>query len=197
MAKLYFKYGTMNSGKSNALINTVYNYQHQVDNHGQAKECMVYTTTQDTRSGHKRIQSRPGGSIKAQYVTSKLFDEVEAKSTHTKIYAVLVDESQFLSKEQVLMLARVVDILHIPVLCYGLKTDFQGNLFEGSATLLAFADALDEQKTICFQCGNRKATLNLRLDSEGHAVKDGKQIEAGDSYIPVCRKCFILAQGED
>lgn len=186
MAQLYFKHGTMSSGKSVDLIITAYNYENQ------NKGILVYTSSLDTRSGYKLIESRTGHSWKANYVPSNakdLYDDIKGQVSSKKIYCVLVDEAQFLNKEQIITLANIVDDFDIPVICYGLKNDFQNNLFEGSATLLAYADKIEPLKTICYVC-NRKATMNLRLNN-GKAIYHGEQIMVGDEeYIPVCRKCY-------
>lgn len=186
MAKLYFKYGTMSSGKSLDLITTAYNYEKQ------NKRILVYTSSIDTRSGFKKIESRTGHFWDANYIPSDanlLYKKVSEEITKHKIYCLLVDESQFLSKEQIIVLANIVDDFDIPVICWGLKNDFQNNLFEGSATLLAYADKIEYLKTICVLC-NKKAVMNLRTNN-GKAVYSGEQILVGDTdYVPVCRKCY-------
>lgn len=189
MAQLYFNYGPMNSGKSQALINTVYNYRNQADK-GKGKKCLVYTTPQDTRSGKHLIKSRTGASIMANYISDDIYQQIKEETLKGKVYAVVIDECQFLSRRQVMELTRVVDELNIPVICFGLKTDFQNHLFEGSTALLEMAEKINETKTICFVCSERKAILNVRLDSEGNAVSAGETVQAGDNYIPVCRKCY-------
>lgn len=186
MAQLYFKYGTMSSGKSLDLITTAYNYEKQ------NKRILVFTSSIDTRSGFKKIKSRTGHSWDANYIPSDTLDfynMIKHEHEKEKIYCILVDESQFLNKEQIVMLSKIVDDLNIPVICWGLKNDFQNNLFEGTATLLAYADKIESLKTICFVC-DRKATMNLRLNN-GKAVYHGEQIMVGDEeYIPVCRNCY-------
>jgi len=187
MAKLYFYYASMNAGKSTVLLQTDFNYRER----GMAT--MLYTAGIHDRSGYGIIDSRIG--IKASANTfdaaSDLRAEVEARRLSGPLHCVLVDEAQFLSRGQVLQLASVCDELDVPVLAYGLRTDFQGNLFEGSATLLALADKLVELKAIC-ECG-RKATMNLRVDAEGRAVRAGAQTEIGgnDRYIALCRRHFM------
>lgn len=186
MAQLYFKYGTMSSGKSLDLITTAYNYEKQ------NKRILVFTSSIDTRSGFKKIKSRTGHSWDANYIpldTLDFYNMIRHEHKKEKIYCILVDEAQFLNKEQIVMLSKIVDDLNIPVICWGLKNDFQNNLFEGTATLLAYADKIESLKTICFVC-DRKATMNLRLNN-GKAVYHGEQIMVGDEeYIPVCRNCY-------
>lgn len=198
MAQLYFNYGPMNSGKSQNLINTVYNYRNQsVD--GKSKKCLVFTTPQDTRSGLHEIKSRTGASVMAEYINDGVYSVVKNEANKEKVYAVVVDEAQFLSHYQVQELTRIVDELNIPVICFGLKTTFQNKLFEGSEALLEYADKLNETKTICFQCSVNKATMNIRLDGDGKPVAEGATVVAGDNYIPVCRKCYkkLLDSWED
>ncbi len=150
---------------------------------------LVYTAAIDDRFGIGKVASRIGISQEAQlfYKTTDLFQEIQRHHQHEKLHCILVDEAQFLTKDQVYQLTEVVDKLHIPVLCYGLRTDFQAELFEGSRYLLAWADQLEELKTICY-CG-RKANFVIRLNAQGDAVKDGAQIQIGgnDSYLSVCR----------
>src|SRR4051812_8580889 len=187
MAKLYFYYASMNAGKSTVLLQADFNYRER----GMAT--MLYTAAVHDRAGFGIIESRIGLQKKANVFepATDIRAEVEEELARRHIHCVLVDEAQFLSREQVLQLASVCDELDVPVLAYGLRTDFQGNLFEGSATLLALADKLVELKAIC-ECG-RKATMNLRVDSEGHAVRAGEQTEIGgnDRYIALCRRHFI------
>ncbi len=190
MAKLYFYYSAMNAGKSTVLLQSSYNYQER------GMETLVYTPKFDTRFGEALVASRIG--LKAEAISfeanTDLFKDVEKhlKREGHKIRCVLVDEAQFLTREQVDQLATVVDKLRIPVLTYGLRTDFRGELFEGSARLLALADEVNEIKTIC-HCGS-KATMVLRVDEEGRAVKTGAQVEIGgnDRYVSVCRKHFMI-----
>jgi thymidine kinase len=161
---------------------------------------MLWTASFDDRAGAGTIGSRialnaPANSYDAGI---DLFDAVSEELKKRALHCVLVDEAQFLTRDHVLQLCRVADDLPIPVLCYGLRTDFQGNLFEGSAALLALADALVELKAVC-ECG-RKATMNLRVDAEGHAVAAGAQTEVGgnDRYVALCRRHFFerLKEGE-
>lgn len=189
MAKFYFNYGTMNSGKSQNLINTVYNYRNQSTD-GKPKKCLVYTTPQDTRSGKHMIKARNGACLIANYINKDIFGTIKKENSVEQVYAVVVDEAQFLTKFEVEELSRVVDKLNIPVICFGLRTDFQNNLFEGTKALFEYADKLTEIKTICFKCSTNKATMNIRLNKLGEPVADGSQVEAGDNYIPVCRKCY-------
>ncbi|HHF3827445.1 thymidine kinase [Haemophilus influenzae] len=183
MAKLYFYYSTMNAGKSTTLLQSSYNYRERDMN------TLVYTAAIDDRFGVGKVTSRIGISQDAFLFRSEtnLFDEINAHLKKEKVHCVLVDEAQFLNKQQVYQLSNVVDKLKIPVLCYGLRTDFQAELFEGSKYLLAWADQLEELKTICY-CG-RKANFVLRLNDQGEVIKEGAQIQIGgnDSYLSVCR----------
>ena len=183
MAKLYFYYSTMNAGKSTTLLQSSYNYRERNMN------TLVYTAAIDDRFGVGQVTSRIGISERANTFTrnTNLLAEIEQHLAQEPLHCILVDEAQFLTKEQVYQLSDVVDKLHIPVLCYGLRTDFQAELFEGSRYLLAWADQLEELKTICY-CG-RKANFVLRLNEQGEVVKQGDQIQIGgtDSYLSVCR----------
>lgn len=153
---------------------------------------LVYTAAIDDRFGVGRVTSRIGISREALLFQrdSNLWQEIKQHLQQQKLHCVLVDEAQFLTKEQVYQLGDVVDKLNIPVLCYGLRTDFQANLFEGSQYLLAWADQLEELKTICY-CG-RKANFVLRLNENGDVVKQGEQIQIGgnDRYLSVCRRHY-------
>ena len=186
MAKLYFYYSAMNAGKSTTLLQSSYNYRERGMN------TLILQPEIDTRFGAGKVASRIG--IEAQAVTfstaDNLLSKVGAVHAHSPLHCVLVDEAQFLTKQQVRQLSDVCDSLDVPVLAYGLRTDFQGNLFEGSRHLLAWADTLSEIKTIC-HCG-RKATMVLRIDAEGKAIKDGNQVQIGgnDRYLSVCRMHF-------
>jgi thymidine kinase len=163
-------------------------------------ETMLWTADLDDRSGAGTIGSRNGLEAGAHPHPDdiSLFDAIVAELIKRKLHCILVDEAQFLTRDHVLQLCRIADELSIPVLCYGLRTDFQGKLFPGSAALLALADALIELKAVC-ECG-RKATMNLRVDSEGHAVAAGAQTEIGgnDRYVALCRRHFMerLREGE-
>lgn len=183
MAKLYFYYSTMNAGKSTTLLQSSYNYRERNMN------TLVYTAAIDDRFGAGRVTSRIGISEQANTFArdTDLFVEIQQHITKEPLHCILVDEAQFLTKAQVYQLSDVVDNLKIPVLCYGLRTDFQAELFEGSRYLLAWADQLEELKTICY-CG-RKANFVLRLNEQGEVVKQGDQIQIGgnDSYLSVCR----------
>jgi thymidine kinase len=187
MAKLYFYYSAMNAGKSTTLLQSSFNYQERGMN------TMLFTADLDKRFGEHRVASRIGLEADAQTFaeTTNLFVEVAEELRSKPVHCIFVDEAQFLKKEQVFQLASVCDSLKIPVLCYGLRTDFQAELFEGSKHLLAIADILEELKTIC-TCGS-KATMNLRIDGNGNAVRDGAQTEIGgnDRYIAMCRKHFM------
>jgi thymidine kinase len=186
MAKLYFYYSSMNAGKSTVLLQSSYNYRER------GMHTLMLVPAVDNRAGVGRIQSRIGLSADASAFTAadNLLERVRAEHVARPLACVLVDEAQFLSREQARQLSDVVDALDIPVLCYGLRTDFQGNLFAGSAALLAWADTLTEIKTIC-HCG-RKATMVLRVDAAGKVVREGAQIEIGgnDRYVSVCRRHF-------
>jgi thymidine kinase len=194
VAKLYFYYAAMNAGKSTTLIQADYNYRER------GMETMLWTAAHDDRSGAGTIGSRVALSAPASTYSPEidLFTAVADELKKRKLDCVLVDEAQFLTRDHVLQLCRVTDDLGIPVLCYGLRTDFQGNLFEGSAALLALADNMGELKAVC-ECG-RKATMNLRVDAEGHAVAAGAQTEIGgnDRYVALCRRHFFerLKEGE-
>ncbi|MDE4023071.1 thymidine kinase [Glaesserella parasuis] len=183
MAKLYFYYSAMNAGKSTTLLQSSYNYQERGMN------TLVYTAAIDDRYGVGNVPFRIGISQDARLFKndSNLFDEITAYIADEKLHCILIDEAQFLTKQQVYQLTEVVDKLKIPVLCYGLRTDFQSELFEGSRYLLAWADQLEELKTICY-CGH-KAGFVIRMNEKGEAVKDGDQIQIGgnDSYLSVCR----------
>ena len=187
MAKLYFYYASMNAGKSTTLLQADFNYRER------GMQTMLYTAAFDDRVGCGTIGSRIGLETMAHTYepASDLRAEVEAELKKRKVDCILVDEAQFLTRVQVLQLASICDELKIPVLAYGLRTDFQGNLFEGSGALLALADSLVELKAIC-DCG-RKATMNLRVDAEGRAVKAGEQTEIGgnDRYVALCRRHFM------
>lgn len=189
MAQLYFYYSAMNAGKSTSLLQSSYNY------HERGMKTVIYTAEIDNRFGHGKVSSRIGLSAEALLYRpgTDIAKQVEEIHSRTKIHCVLVDESQFLTREQVRQLTLVTDLLDIPVLCYGLRTDFRGELFEGSQYLLAWADKLVELKTIC-HCG-RKASMVLRLDSEGKPFKEGEQVVIGgnERYISVCRKHYWQA----
>jgi thymidine kinase len=186
MAKLYFYYAAMNAGKSTTLLQADYNYRER------GMSTMLWTANLDDRAGVGTIGSRIALSAPAHTFLPdiSLFDAIVKELIKRRLDCLLVDEAQFLTRDHVLQLCRIADELSIPVLCYGLRTDFQGNLFPGSAALLALADSLIELKAVC-ECG-RKATMNLRVDAEGHAVAAGAQTEIGgnDRYVALCRRHF-------
>jgi len=192
MAKLYFYYASMNAGKSTILLQTAFNYRER------GMEPMLWTAAIHDRSGFGIIDSRIGITAQANAFepASDLRGETEAELARGPVDCILIDEAQFLTRAQVHQLAAICDELDIPVLTYGLRTDFQANLFEGSASLLALADKLVELKAIC-ECG-RKATMNLRVDSAGRAVSSGQQTEIGgnDRYLAVCRRHFMARISE-
>ncbi len=187
MAKLYFYYSTMNAGKSTILLQSNYNY------HERGMKTVLFTPVIDTRYGMGKIHSRIGLEAEAVSFDTNfnLFDHAAAlKNKISNLKCVLVDEAQFLNKAQVMQLTKIVDELDIPVLAYGLRTDFLGEPFEGSLYLLALADNLVEIKTIC-HCG-RKATMNMRIDENNKPVRSGAQVEIGgnERYVATCRKHF-------
>jgi thymidine kinase len=192
MAKLYFYFSSMNAGKSSSLLQADFNYRER----GMAT--MVWTAALDTGGGG-RVTSRIGLEAGAHLYddTIDLWAQIGAAHARARLDCVLLDEAQFLTQAQVWQLARLADELGIPVLCYGLRTDFQGELFPGSATLLGIADALVELKAVCW-CG-RKATMNLRVDQSGHPVREGAQTEIGgnDRYVALCRRHFTAAHAGD
>jgi thymidine kinase len=194
VAKLYFYYAAMNAGKSTTLIQADFNYRER------GMQTMLWTAAHDDRSGAGTIGSRVALSAPASTYSPEidLFAATTNELKRRKLDCILIDEAQFLTRDHVLQLCRISDDLGIPVLCYGLRTDFQANLFEGSAALLAHADSLIELKAVC-ECG-RKATMNLRVDADGHAVAAGAQTEIGgnDRYVALCRRHFFerLKEGE-
>lgn len=194
MAKLYFYYSAMNAGKTTTLLQSAHNYSER------GMRVMILTPKLDHRGGSGTVASRIG--LSAEGIA---FDRDDDLAQHIradiaargKLDCVLVDEAQFLSRTQVWQLGDVVDGLRIPVLCYGLRTDFRGELFEGSQYLLAWADELTEIKTICHS--GKKATMTVRVDDEGRAVQDGPQVEIGgnERYVSVSRAEFKkIARGE-
>jgi thymidine kinase len=187
VAKLYFYYSAMNAGKTTTLLQSAHNYRER------GMRVLILTPRLDHRAGTGVVASRIGLSARGTAFTRD--DALDALvhadiAAHGPLHCVLVDEAQFLAKAQAWQLGEVVDALGIPVLCYGLRTDFRGELFEGSAALLAWADELSEIKTICHS--GRKATMVLRLDAEGAVVQDGPQVEIGgnERYVSVCRAEF-------
>lgn len=192
MAQLYFYYSAMNAGKSTALLQSAHNYREQ------GMEVMLFTAELDDRYGSGKISSRIGLSQFAGTFdrNTEFFTAISEQNETTRISCALLDEAQFLTRPQVDQLSKVVDELNIPVLCYGIRTDFRGELFEGSERLLAIADKLKELKTVC-QCG-KKATMVVRLDASGHPVRDGEQVEIGgnERYESKCRKHFWQLMGK-
>lgn len=186
MAKLYFYYSSMNAGKSTALLQSSYNYRER------GMQTLVLAPDFDDRYGVGKITSRIG--LEAAAITfatdQDLFKSIAARVNEGPLHCVLIDEAQFLSKEQVHQLGDVTDELNIPVLAYGLRTDFQGEPFIGSKYLLSWADNIKELKAICF-CGS-KATMVIRLAEDGNAITQGSQVEIGgnDRYVSMCRKHF-------
>ncbi len=189
MAKLYFHYSTMNAGKSTVLLQAAHNYRER----GMAP--YLLTARFDDRAGAGRIASRIGIEAEADTFDTRddLFARLEARLAQGPVACVFVDEAQFLTEDQVWQLARAVDDLNVPVMCYGLRVDFQGKLFPGSATLLALADEMREVRTIC-HCG-KKATMVIRQDSSGQAVTDGAQVQIGgnETYVSLCRRHWRAA----
>jgi len=187
MAKLYFYYASMNAGKSTTLLQASFNYRER------GMETMLFTASLDDRYARGMITSRIGLAEEAELFDSAtdLHAAIAAEHERRPLSCVLVDEAQFLTRDQVFQLADVCDRMNIPVLAYGLRTDFKANLFEGAAHLLAIADTLVELKAVC-ECG-RKATMNLRVDAAGHAVREGAQTEIGgnDRYVALCRRHFM------
>ena len=186
MAKLYFYYSSMNAGKSTALLQSSYNYKER------GMSTLVLAPMLDDRYGAGKVTSRIGINAEATVFRrdDDLYGLVEGLHSQEALHCVLIDEAQFLTRDQVFELSDVTDKLNIPVLAYGLRTDFQGEPFEGSKYLLAWSDNLKELKAIC-HCGS-KATMVLRMDGDGNAVTEGSQVEIGgnDRYISMCRKHF-------
>jgi len=193
MAQLYFYYSAMNAGKSTTLLQSAHNYNER----GMYAE--IFTAALDDRYGVGKVTSRIGLQSDAHLFNSTtcLWDSVKKLNAERKLDCLLFDEAQFLTKKQVKELTRIVDQLRIPVLAYGLRTDFQGETFEGSHYLLAWADKLIELKTVCF-CG-RKANFVVRRDANGNPVKDGAQVQVGgnDSYESMCRMHFAELVWQD
>ncbi|WP_022706823.1 MULTISPECIES: thymidine kinase [Paracoccus] len=190
MAKLYFNYSTMNAGKSTLLLQASYNYRER----GMAT--LLLTAALDDRAGAGRIASRIGIGADATVFgqSDDLFALIADQGTGCA--CIFVDEAQFLTREQVWQLARVADDLGIPVMCYGLRVDFRGELFPGSAALLALADDMREVRTIC-HCG-RKATMVVRKDGQGRAITEGAQVQVGgnETYVSLCRRHWREAVGD-
>ncbi len=186
MAKLYFYYSSMNAGKSTALLQSSYNYRERGMN------TLIMAPALDDRYGSGKVTSRIGLEADATTFTSEedLYGVVNAKVEEGPLHCVLIDEAQFLTKQQVFQLGEVSDRLNIPVLAYGLRTDFKGEPFEGSKYLLAWSDNLKELKAIC-HCGS-KATMVVRMDEHGTPIREGSQVEIGgnDRYVSMCRRHF-------
>ncbi|MFS2316700.1 thymidine kinase [Maricaulis sp. D1M11] len=189
MSKLYFTYSAMNAGKSAILLQAAHNYRES------GMEVMLWTSghhAHDPQAVMGEIESRIGLNAPAHLFRAGMdvYEAIKARRDAGPLHAVFLDEAQFLTRDQVWQLARVGDEFGLPVLCYGLRTDFQGELFEGSAALLAIADDLREARTIC-HCG-RKATMNLRRDASGEAVSEGEQVGvAKTDYVSLCRKHWL------
>ncbi len=192
MAKLYFHYSTMNAGKSTLLLQASYNYVER------GMQTYLLTANFDDRAGTGRIGSRIGIGADADTFASKtdLFSKIQERLNTGPCACVFIDEAQFLSADQVWQLARAVDDLKVPVMCYGLRVDFQGKLFPGSAALLALADEMREIRTIC-HCG-KKATMVVRQDEHGNVLKDGAQVQVGgnETYVSLCRVHWRQAIGD-
>jgi thymidine kinase len=191
MAQMYFYYSAMNAGKSTTLLQSSFNYRER------GMRPVIFTAAIDDRFGAGKVSSRIGLEEEAELYNKSddLWFKLSKMHADAHIDCVLIDECQFLTKEQVYQLTEVVDKLHIPVLCYGLRSDFRGELFDGSRYLLSWADKLVELKTIC-HCG-RKANMVIRQDETGRAIADGDQVEIGgnDRYVSVCRKHYKEALG--
>ncbi len=191
MAKLYFMYSTMNAGKSTLLLQAAHNYEER------GMSVLLMTAAVDGRAGGGRIGSRIGLGRDAETFAPNddLFARIAARIDAGPLSCIFVDEAQFLSAAQVWQLARAADDLGVPVMCYGLRVDFQGQLFPGSATLLALADDLREVRTIC-HCG-RKATMVVRQDAEGRVLREGAQVQIGgnETYVSLCRRHWRDAVG--
>ena len=190
MARLYFHYSTMNAGKSTMLLQASHNYRER------GMHTLLLTAALDDRAGPGLIASRIGIAEPATTFApdTDLFALVRDRGAGCA--CVLLDEAQFLSQAQVWQLARVVDDLDLPVMCYGLRVDFRGHLFPGSAALLAWADELREVRTVC-HCG-RRATMVIRRDDHGRALRDGAQVQVGgnETYVSLCRRHWREAMGE-
>ena len=192
MAKLYFQYSTMNAGKSTLLLQASHNYREG------GMQTYLITAQFDNRAGDGRIASRIGIGEPADTFApdENMFAKLQSRCAKAKVACVFIDEAQFLSKAQVWQLACAVDDLGVPVMCYGLRVDFQGNLFQGSAALLAWADEMREVRTIC-PCG-KKATMVIRRGPDGRALKDGAQVQIGgnETYVSLCRRHWREAMDE-
>lgn len=191
MAKLYFHYSTMNAGKSTVLLQAAHNYVER------GMVPYLITAQFDNRAGEGRIASRIGIGQEADTFGpgEDLFAKIEGRLKSGPCACIFIDEAQFLSSDQVWQLARTVDDLGVPIMCYGLRVDFQGMLFPGSATLLALADEMREVRTIC-HCG-KKATMVVRQDATGQVIKEGAQVQIGgnETYVSLCRRHWREAVG--
>lgn len=192
MAKLYFNYSTMNAGKSTVLLQASHNYGER------GMETYLLTAQFDNRAGDGRIASRIGIGQEADTFApgEDLFAKIAARLDQGKVACIFIDEAQFLEKDQVWQLARAVDDLNVPIMCYGLRVDFQGELFPGSAALLALSDEMREVRTIC-HCG-KKATMVIRQDDQGNALLEGDQVQIGgnETYVSLCRRHWRKAVGD-
>ncbi len=192
MAKLYFNYSTMNAGKSTVLLQASHNYGER------GMETYLLTAQFDNRAGDGRIASRIGIGQEADTFApaEDLFAKITARLKRGTVACIFIDEAQFLDKDQVWQLARAVDDLGVPIMCYGLRVDFQGELFPGSAALLALADEMREIRTIC-HCG-KKATMVIRQDDQGNALLEGDQVQIGgnETYVSLCRRHWREAVGD-
>ncbi|MFL2784979.1 MAG: thymidine kinase [Paracoccaceae bacterium] len=191
MAKLYFQYSTMNAGKSTLLLQASHNYRER------GMQTYLLTAQFDNRAGEGQIGSRIGINQDADTFApgQNLYDGIEAHLSKSACACVFIDEAQFLEEAQVWQLARAVDDLNVPVMCYGLRVDFQGKLFPGSAALLALADEMREIRTIC-HCG-KKATMVVRQNERGEAMTEGEQVQIGgnETYVSLCRRHWREATG--
>jgi thymidine kinase len=192
MAKLYFHYSTMNAGKSTLLLQASYNYRER------GMQTYLLTANFDDRAGKGKIASRIGISEEADTfgANTDIFKQIESRLDHSPVACILIDEAQWLSEAQVWQLARAVDDLGVPIMCYGLRVDFRGKLFPGSATLLALADEMREVRTIC-HCG-KKATMVVRKGEDGEAMLEGPQVQVGgnETYVSLCRRHYREAIGD-
>ena len=192
MAKLYFNYSTMNAGKSTVLLQASHNYRER------GMHTYLLTAQFDNRAGNGRIASRIGIGSDADTFNPEddLFGKIQTRLEQGGVACVFLDEAQFLTEEQVWQLARAVDDLSVPVMCFGLRVDFQGQLFPGSAALLALSDEMREVRTIC-HCG-KKATMVVRQDANGKAMREGAQVQIGgnETYVSLCRRHWRKAVGD-
>ncbi|MGX9351607.1 thymidine kinase [Shimia sp. W99] len=192
MAKLYFHYSTMNAGKSTVLLQASHNYRER------GMQTYLLTARFDDRAGKGKIASRIGISEDADTFgpDTDLFAQLQTRLVEGPVTCVFIDEAQFLTEDQVWQLARAVDDLRVPVMCYGLRVDFQGKLFPGSAALLALSDEMREVRTIC-HCG-KKATMVVRQDETGAVLREGAQVQIGgnETYVSLCRRHWREAMGD-